>query len=62
MRKARQNFQSRSAVASDEPVGIPALLRRLNELGIGFKDLHTSQSSLEDIFVGLLREPADSAA
>ncbi len=48
--------------ASNEPVGIPGLLRRLNELGIGFKDLHTSQSSLEDIFVGLLRGPADSAA
>ncbi len=35
---------------------IPALLRKLGELGIGFKDLQTRQSSLEDIFVGLLHE------
>ncbi len=40
--------------ASDESVGIPALLRRLDELGIGFKDLQTGQSSLEDIFVSLV--------
>jgi len=38
--------------------GIPALLRRLAELGIDFKDLHSSESSLEDIFVGLVREHA----
>jgi len=38
----------------EESTGIPALLRRLNELGIGFRDLHTEQSSLEDIFVGLI--------
>jgi ABC-2 type transport system ATP-binding protein len=36
--------------------GIPTLLRRLNELGIGFKDLNTRQSSLEDIFVSLVSE------
>jgi ABC-2 type transport system ATP-binding protein len=35
---------------------IPALLRKLAELGIGFKDLQTRQSSLEDIFVGLVHE------
>ena len=35
--------------------GIGALLRRLNELGIDFKDLHTEESSLEDIFVSLVR-------
>ena len=34
------------------------LLRRLSEQGIDFKDLHTSESSLEDIFVGLLHERA----
>ena len=33
---------------------IPGLLRRLSELGIDFKDLHTEQSSLEDIFVSLV--------
>jgi len=36
--------------------GIVALLEELGGLGIGFKDLHTTQSSLEDIFVGLLKE------
>jgi ABC-2 type transport system ATP-binding protein len=34
--------------------GITALLRDLNQAGIRFKDLHTTQSSLEDIFVGLV--------
>jgi ABC-2 type transport system ATP-binding protein len=34
--------------------GIPGLLRRLNELHVDFKDLHTEQSSLEDIFVSLV--------
>jgi ABC-2 type transport system ATP-binding protein len=33
---------------------IPALLRRMGELGIAFKDLNTRQSSLEDIFVSLV--------
>jgi ABC-2 type transport system ATP-binding protein len=33
---------------------IPGLLRRLGELHIDFKDLHTEQSSLEDIFVSLV--------
>ena len=38
--------------------GIAAILRRMSELGIAFKDLNTSQSSLEDIFVNLVhREP-----
>jgi ABC-2 type transport system ATP-binding protein len=41
--------------AHDEQ-GIAGLLRRLGELGIGYKDLHTSQSSLEDIFVSLVTE------
>jgi len=39
-----------------EETGIAALLRRLAEQGIDFKDLHSSQSSLEDIFVNLVRE------
>jgi len=37
-----------------ERTGIATLLRRLGDLGIGFKDLHSSESSLEDIFVGLV--------
>jgi ABC-2 type transport system ATP-binding protein len=38
--------------------GIAGLLRRLNELNLDVKDLHTEQSSLEDIFVSLVRESA----
>jgi ABC-2 type transport system ATP-binding protein len=38
--------------------GIAGLLRKLNELGIEFKDLHTAESSLEDIFVNLVRSRA----
>ena len=41
-----------------ERTGITALLRDLSTAGIRFKDLQTSQSSLEDIFVGLMRERA----
>jgi len=40
----------------DESAGVPALLRRMDELGIGFKDLNTRESSLEDIFVSLVTE------
>ena len=35
--------------------GIASLLRRLHDLGIEFKDLHTQESSLEEIFVSLVR-------
>ena len=44
--------------AAEESTGIPALLRRLGELGIAYKDLQTRQSSLEDIFVDLISEKA----
>ena len=44
--------------AQSEQTGIDGLLRRLAEAGIDFKDLKTSQSSLEDIFVDLVRERA----
>jgi ABC-2 type transport system ATP-binding protein len=39
-----------------ENTGIPALLRRMDEIGIGYKDLNTRQSSLEDIFVSLVSD------
>ena len=39
-----------------ERTGIIALLKDLNEAGIRFKDLQTTQSSLEDIFVSLVRD------
>src|SRR5450631_1424313 len=44
--------------ANAERTGISALLRRMGELGIGYKDLNTYQSSLEDIFVSLVSERA----
>ncbi len=47
--------------ANAERTGVPSLLRRMTDLGIGFKDLHTSQSSLEDIFVGLVSQKKDAA-
>lgn len=37
-----------------EGSGIAALLRQLNDVGIDFRDLHSSESSLEDIFVSLV--------
>jgi len=39
-----------------ERAGIAALLGDLGAAGIRFKDLHTTQSSLEDIFVSLVRK------
>ncbi|HET9149942.1 MAG TPA: ABC transporter ATP-binding protein [Alphaproteobacteria bacterium] len=35
--------------------GIATLMRALGDLGIGFKDLRTSESSLEDIFISLVK-------
>ena len=42
--------------SQQEDTGIAALLRALAEHGIDFKDLHSSESSLEDIFVSLVHE------
>ena len=39
-----------------ERTGITALLKDLNAAGIRFRDLSTTQSSLEDIFVDLVRQ------
>ena len=44
-----------------EETGIAALLKRLGELGIDFKDLHSSESSLEEIFVNLVHASANGA-
>ncbi len=41
--------------AQRESTDIIALLRDVGAAGIGFKDIHTTQSSLEDIFVSLLK-------
>ena len=48
--------------AQAERPGIPSLLRKLNELHIGFKDLETSKSSLEDIFVDLVEQDRQEKA
>ena len=47
--------------AKSEQHGISSLLRRMGELGIGYKDLHTDQSSLEDIFVDLVHDKGGAA-
>ncbi len=39
-----------------ERTGITTLLDDLNRAGIRFRDLRTEQSSLEDIFVGLVSD------
>jgi len=44
---------------ADRPADIPALLRRLDELGLAYTDLNTRQSSLEEIFVGLVGSKRD---
>ncbi len=44
-----------------DATGVPSLLRRMSDLGIGFKDLNTRQSSLEDIFVGLVQRKETAA-
>ncbi len=38
-----------------EQTGIAQVLKQLDQLGIDFKDLHSSESSLEDIFVNLVK-------
>ncbi len=41
-----------------ERTGIATVMKTLGDLGIGYKDLSTRQSSLEDIFVELVHAPA----
>ncbi len=44
-----------------ERTGIAGLMRTFTEAGIILKDLHTRQSSLEEIFVGLVEGEGDTA-
>ena len=44
--------------AQAEQTGIAGLMKRLAERGVDFKDLQTRESSLEDIFVSLVRSRA----
>jgi ABC-2 type transport system ATP-binding protein len=41
--------------AKHEGAGVSELLRKLDERGVTFKDLATRESSLEEIFVNLVR-------
>jgi ABC-2 type transport system ATP-binding protein len=41
--------------AQSDRTGIAELMRQLSALGIDFRDLKTMESSLEDIFVSLVR-------
>ena len=47
--------------AKAERTGIPSLLRKLADMGIGFTDLETAKSSLEDIFVDLVEKKERAA-
>ena len=40
----------------DEHSGIPTVLKAVDDAGLILKDLATSESSLEDIFVSLVRQ------
>ncbi len=44
--------------AAHEQTGVAPLLRRLDQLGINYRDLNTRESSLEEIFVGLVGRAA----
>jgi ABC-2 type transport system ATP-binding protein len=45
-----------------ERTGIASLMKRLADIGIGYKDLSTHQSSLEDIFVEMVHQPTSEGA
>ena len=44
--------------AAAEDAGVPDLLKRLQEIGVDFRDIETTESSLEDIFVDLVGRAA----
>ena len=46
--------------SKDEDIDIAQLLQKITSLGIIFKDLHTKQSSLEEIFVNLVNSEEDT--
>jgi ABC-2 type transport system ATP-binding protein len=48
--------------SQSEETGIAGLIRRLQAEGIDFKDLHTVESSLEEIFVSLVHRRPEEAA
>ncbi len=54
-RRGRRRRCSMPTTRKAERTGITALLRDLAEAGIRFRDLETKETSLEDIFVNLVR-------
>ena len=50
-----ETFEPRDGHDRRLALGATGVLRDLNQAGIRFRDLHTTQSSLEDIFVNTLR-------
>ena len=42
-------------VAVRAATGIAGLLRAIDDAGLALKDIHTSQSSLEEIFINLVK-------
>jgi ABC-2 type transport system ATP-binding protein len=52
------HFLSYHYKTGGEGTGITRLLQALAQAGLSLRDIHTSQSSLEEIFVGLVREDA----
>ena len=44
-----------------ERTGVATLLGQLNEAGVRIRDLHTDQSSLEEIFVGLVNDTGSAS-
>jgi ABC-2 type transport system ATP-binding protein len=55
-RELLYTYDSRREGANGERTGITGLLDDLKDAGIRFSDLRTSQSTLEDIFVSLVRK------
>jgi len=47
--------------AKADRTGVPSLLAAMRDAGVAFKDLDTHQSSLEDIFVGLIHHEKAAA-
>jgi ABC-2 type transport system ATP-binding protein len=48
--------------ARSKELNMVALMQQLAQAGVAFKDLQTTQSSLEDIFVSLVHEPEPEPA
>jgi ABC-2 type transport system ATP-binding protein len=51
-------FDAKDTPAAEARPDLPTLLRTMGQLGIGFKDLSTRESSLEEIFVDLVTDRA----